>query len=156
VSAGPPQAQPQFSPPPPATARVETSWTRPLQYAIAGWFSLAALFTLAVALSKPTWLPVIYSGGFEVGSAIGVALSVVAVVGALKRWTWLYKVLFAVFGLGTLALPLNLTRLVSGGAAAPIYAEAVAFEIPGAVLFGWMVLASRRGLGPWGMAKPRS
>jgi len=151
----PPQASPRFSPPAPAAARAATSWTRPLQYTIAGWFSLAALFTAVVALWKPTWLPVIYSGAFGVGSLIGIVVSVVVVIGAAKRWTWLYKLLFAVFGLGTLVLPLNLMRLVTGGAAASIYAEAVAFEIPGAVLFIWMVLVYRRGLGPWGMAKPR-
>ena len=150
-----PQAPPELSPRPPASARVATSWTRPLQFAIAVWYSLGALFTLAVALWKPTWLPVIYSGAFEAGSVIGVVSCVVAVIGAVKRWTWLYKVLFALFGLGTLVLPLNLIRMVTGGAAASIYAEAVAFEIPGAVLFAWMVLVSRRGLGPWAMAKPR-
>ena len=139
---------------PPVPGRVATSSTRPLQFAIAGLYALTGVYTVAIALWKPTWLPVTYSGAFEVGSFIAAAASVVAVIGATRRWRWLYNAVFVIYGLGTLALVVNLIRLATGGASSAPYAEAVAFEVPGAILFAWMVLLARRGLGPWGMTKP--
>jgi hypothetical protein len=38
--------------PPPRSARQPTSWTQPLQYAVAGWFALQAVYSL----SLPLWM----------------------------------------------------------------------------------------------------
>src|SRR2546428_9663717 len=54
-SAWQPVAAPSYAGPPyvaPRIVRTPTSWTRPLQYAVAGWYALSALYTL----SLPFWM----------------------------------------------------------------------------------------------------
>jgi hypothetical protein len=176
-----------------APARVATSWTRPLQYAVAGWYALSGLY----ALSLPFWMGGIMSqamnqsihrqealnpaasplpasfydsmtsiatGVLWFAAVIGAAICLVAIVGSLMRWTWLYYVVLVLLGLGTLSLPLNLVSAITGssvtassGFAMPdwLYFVSVAMSVPGAALFVWMLIAIVRR-GPWGMTRPVS
>src|SRR5713226_2859647 len=110
-----------------AVSRVATSWTKPLQYAVAGWYALSGLY----ALSLPFWmsgpmtqlinqsiqrqqelnpsatpLPAdfgntvgsVMTGGLWVAAVIGAVICAVVVIGALSRWTWLYYVVLVLLG----------------------------------------------------------
>ena len=131
-----------FAAPRPAP-RVPTSWTRPLQYAVAGWYVISAL----VSLSVPYWLggqmnqimqaaiqrqqqqnpdlqpppPSFYdamnsmiTGMIWVGVIIGIAICAVIIVGALQRWTWMYYVVLVLLALGVVSGPANLVQLTTG------------------------------------------
>ncbi|MEO8743880.1 MAG: hypothetical protein ABI334_01185 [Candidatus Dormiibacterota bacterium] len=170
--------------------REPTSWTRPLQYAVAGWYVLSAIY----ALSLPFWMSGPMSQainqsiqhqeklnptaspppadltamvtsfmtvGIVVGGLIGLALCAVAVIGALKRWTWIYYVVLVLLGLGTISLPVNLVSAVTGSSVAaasgfsmPVWITwiGILFSIPAAALFVWMLVALVQR-GPWGMKK---
>jgi hypothetical protein len=127
----------------PATVRVPTPWTQPMQYAVAAWYALAAVY----AVSLPFWMSGVMTQAFNqslqrqvqinpnvsppppelVGSMtsmmsgmlwaseiIAVAVCAVLVIGALMRWTWIFWVVLVLLGLGTLALPFNLISAVAG------------------------------------------
>jgi len=83
------------------------------------------------------------------------------IIGALKRWTWLYYVTLVLLGLGLLSLPLNLANLVTGR----VVTSTASFAFPtwylyvvvgigllGAGLFVWMLIAMIR-YGPWAMRR---
>jgi hypothetical protein len=128
---------------PARTTREPTSWTKPLQYTVAGWYALSAIY----ALSLPFWmsgpmtqlinqsiqrqqelnpsatpLPAdfassmgsLMTGMLWVGAVFGVVICAVAVIGALSRWTWLYYVVLVLLGLSTISLPVNLITAASG------------------------------------------
>jgi hypothetical protein len=96
------------------------------------------------------------------GSAVfGIALSVVAIVGALRRWTWLYYVVLVFLGLGVLGLPINLVNAIGGGAinsaegfTFPAWTAwvGIATGLASAALFAWMLIALFR-FGPWAMRR---
>jgi hypothetical protein len=101
------------------------------------------------------------SGALWVGALFGVAISVVAIIGALKRWTWLYYVVLVLLGFGALSLPLNLVNLASGSAVTAMSSVSVpawslwigvGLSIPGTALFVWMLVALVKR-GPWAMKK---
>jgi hypothetical protein len=135
--------------------REPTSWTKPLQYAVAGWYALSAIY----ALSLPFWmsgpmtqvinqsiqrqqdlnpsatpLPADFAGTMGsfmtgtlwVAAVFGVVICAVIVVGALSRWTWLYYVVLVLLGLSTISLPLNLVSAVS----APALSSVSGFSMP--------------------------
>jgi hypothetical protein len=171
--------------------RFPTSWTRPLQYSVAGWYAIQGMY----ALSIPFWMGSaitqvvnqsiqrqeqlnpsaspppeefanamnsLITGGLWVGALFGFALSLVVIIGALNRWTWLYYVVLVLLGLGAISLPLNLVNAVSGPSSvsssysfvlpAWTYAVSLVLSIPGTALFVWMLVALAKR-GPWGMAK---
>jgi hypothetical protein len=134
----------------PAPARVPTSWTRPLQYAVAAWYALSGLY----AVSLPFWmsgpivqvvnqsiqrqqqlnpsatpLPADFASTFAslttgilwFAAVFGVVLCAVAVIGALSRWTWMYYVVLVLLGLGTISLPVNLISAATGSALTSAY-----------------------------------
>ena len=146
-----PMAAPAYSPyQQTATARVPTPWTKPMQYAVAAWYALAALY----AVSLPFWMSSVMTQAFnqslqrqaqlnpnvsppppELVSSmtsmmsgilwasviIGVVVCAVLAVGAVMRWTWIFWVVLVLLGLGTLALPFNLIGAVAGSTYASLY-----------------------------------
>jgi hypothetical protein len=129
--------------PPQATQRRPTSWTRPLQYAVAGWYAISALATLSI----PFWMgsqmnqimraaierqqqqnpdltpppPSFYdamnsmmNGLLWVIAVFAFAIAVVVIVGALQRWTWLYYAVVVLLGLSVVSGPADLLNLVAG------------------------------------------
>jgi hypothetical protein len=135
----------------PATARVPTPWTKPMQYAVAAWYALAALY----AVSLPFWMSSVITQAFTqsfqrqaqlnpnvsppppefmssmtsmmsgilwASAIIAVVVCAVLAVGAVMRWTWIFWVVLILLGLGTLGLPFNLISAVSGSSyAANLY-----------------------------------
>jgi hypothetical protein len=129
----------------PATVRVPTPWTRPMQLTVAAWYALSGLY----AVSLPFWMSGVVTQAFNqsfqrqaqlnpnvtppppelvssmasmmsgilwVSVIIGVAICSVLVIGALMRWTWSFWVVLVLLGLGTLALPFNLISALAGSA----------------------------------------
>jgi hypothetical protein len=181
--------------------RVATSWTRPLQYGVIGWYLFSSLY----ALSLPFWMGGVLTDVMKQSInqsvqrqqqlypsasplppdfttsmtnmtstmtnlilwfvvAFVLALSVVAIVGAVKRWVWLYYVVLVLLGLGLLELPANLINLATGGSVTSaasgltinlpswiLWASTISY-IPAVVLFVFMLIAIVRK-GPWGMTR---
>jgi len=172
----------------PATARVPTAWTKPMQYAVAAWYALSGIY----ALSLPFWMsgtmsqiinqsiqrstaqnpevsppPVevistmttMMSGFLWIGAIFGVAISVVVIIGALNRWTWMFYVVLVLLGLGAISLPFNIVGAVAGSTplnpySLPVWVTwlSVALGIPSTALFIWMLVAVIRH-GPWAMTR---
>jgi MFS family permease len=173
---------------PPATPRLPTQWTKPMQYAVAGWYVVSGLFALTVpfwmsgrvtdimnrAIQQQTSLnPTVsppppefvsamssmMSGILWVAAVFGVAISTVAIMGALKRWTWMFYVVLVLLGLGVLGLPYNIVTLVSERSTLSVFTMppgfiwlSIGFGLGGTALFVWMLIAVIR-YGPWAMAK---
>jgi hypothetical protein len=170
-------------------ARVPTPWTRPLQYSVAGWYAVSAIYTL----SLPFWMggqmaqvinqsiqrqqerypsttppppgftdlmTTMMTGVIWVGALIGLAVCLVAILGALKRWTWAFYVVLVLLGFGCLGL-LDVIYIFIGpgmasasGFSMPAWTYWTGFllSIPDAALFIWMIAAVVR-FGPWAMRK---
>ena len=173
--------------PPHRQARVATGWTKPLQYSVAAWYALQGIYALslpfvmagpmadyvnevvrrnaelnpnvepppadflAIMTTAVTW-------GLAIGAAVGVALTVVVVIGALKRWTWIFYAVLILLGLSTVSFPFTLISAFSTSAINPVKlpvvltATSVAFGFPAVALFPWMLVAAIRR-GPWGMSR---
>lgn len=170
----------QFAPQP--TVREPTSWTRPLQYAVAAWYGISAL----ISLSLPFWMSGQMSqmmqasftaqneqppplGFFDaintmmtiilwVAAVFGIALAVLFIIGALKRWAWAYYVVLIFLGLGVVSGPVNLIQFATAKStyayAVPtsIYILGFASWVPATALFVVMLIALIKR-GPWGMRK---
>jgi hypothetical protein len=169
--------------------REPTSWTQPLQVAVAARYVAAGLYGLAL----PFWmqgymsavmqrslqqqqqaypagqgpppgftdmLNAMVTGSIWIGAIIGLAIAVVAIVGAIKRWTWAYYVILVLLGFTLLGTVFNLINLVAGGALTarqpqPPDFTRIASYVFGAidtVLFVWMLVALVRR-GPWAMKR---
>jgi hypothetical protein len=135
-------ASPYWTGPP---QREPTSWTRPLQYAVAGWYVWSILYTLA----EPLWMGGMMSNvinqtfqrqqqlnpdvspppaaltdmisnmmsvGLWVSAVLYSAVFVVAVVAAWRRWTWAYYAILVLLGLTALLLPIQLVYVFMGPA----------------------------------------
>jgi uncharacterized membrane protein YkgB len=181
---------PAFSSHPQAGARVPTGWTKPLQYSVVAWYlayaiwSVAGPFLLAgplsdyvnqviqqnAALNPDTPPPPadvlstinsIITVALGVGAAIGVAISAVAIIGALRRWTWVFYAVLVLLALQTISFPFTLISAFTTSAFSPIKlpvattAVSVALAIPAVALFIWMAVAAFRR-GPWAMKRPSS
>lgn len=125
--------------------REPTSWTRPLQLAVAGWFVLRGIYELSLPLwmgplmnqivqvsiqrqqanyppgyTQPPgfvdMMNTIMVGSMWFGVMLGVALSAVAIAGAWRRWTWAYYAVLVLLGFGLLGVVTSSISLVSGGA----------------------------------------
>jgi hypothetical protein len=136
-----PQAYPYYRQP--ATVRVPTPWTKPMQYAVAAAYVLAGLYTL----SEPFWMSGVMtqainqslqrqaqvnpnvsppppelvssmssmmSGMFWVAAIFVAAICAVIAIGALMRWTWIFWVVLVLLGLGALFLPFSLFTALAG------------------------------------------
>ena len=174
----------------PAGIREPTSWTRPLQYAVAGWYVLSAIY----AVSLPFWMsgpmsqamnvsiqrqqqlnpqasPLpdnfastmgsVTTGVLWVVAVIAVVICLVLVIGALRRWTWVFYVVLVFLGLGAISAPVDLIDAISGSSISAasgfnlpsqFYWAGVLVSIPDIALFVWMVIALARR-GPWAMRR---
>ena len=171
------------------TVREPTRWTRPLQYAVAGWYALSAL----IGLSLPFWMSgqmsaimqasirqqqaqspdlqpppqsfydamnTMMSVALWIAAIFAFAIALVVVIGALKRWTWMYYAVLVLLGLGVLSEPVNLINFATGAAASnfayrpptSIYLLGIASWIPTTALFVVMLVAVIK-IGPWAMRK---
>ncbi len=173
----------------PQVQRQPTSWTRPLQYAVAGWYAISAL----VSLSLPFWMGGMMSqmmnaafqrqaqqnpglepppqsfydginsmmtGAVWIAAIVAFAIALLVIIGALRRWIWLYYVLLVFLGLGVVSAPVNLLQFATGsfsnayGYSPPawLYLVGIVSWIPSTILFVAMIVALARR-GPWGMTK---
>lgn len=175
-----------------AATREPTSWTRPLQYAVAGWYALSAIYVLSLPFwmngimsqvvnqsiqrqqeQNPSASPLpadfastmssIMTGVLWVAAVIGVVICAVFIIGALRRWTWIFYVVLVFLGLGAISLPLDLINAAGGSSMAAAsgftipswyYILGALFSIPGTALFVWMVVALAKR-GPWAMQRTR-
>ena len=169
--------------------RVPTSWTRPLQYAIAGLFAIYALYTA----STPFWLggpmddymrqtalrqaalsPEVYPDpnqyanmlvsfvtiGFVISIVIVLAVVTVVIIGAFKRWAWLFYVVLALLGLTVLGLPFQVANVAGlmpqdSQLALPEVTSwvGIAFGLAATAVGVWMLIALITR-GPWAMRRP--
>ena len=172
----------------PHSVHIPTSWTRPMQIAVAAWYVLSGIY----ALSLPFWLSdtmtramnqsfqrqvqlnpgatppppefinavtSAMSGVLWVSAIIGAVICGVAVIGAWKRWTWIFWVILILMGLGAVSLPFNLASALVGTRYSSSFGMpswsvwlSVVYGIPGAALFAWMLIALIR-YGPWATVK---
>jgi hypothetical protein len=134
--------------------REPTSWTRPIQYAVAGWYLILAIYSL----STPLWMagPIaqainqsmqrqqqmnpdatlppgftdlmssIMTASIWVSAIVVVAVYVVIIVGALNRWTWMFYVVLILLGFSAISLPLNIINVFT----APSMSAAQGFSLP--------------------------
>jgi len=159
-----------------------------MQYAVAGWYAISVVYLLVLAFllsseasqifnqalqqsaaqnpyaSPPpaemvNGLTSFFSFVFWAGAFIGIVISVVIIIGALNRWTWMFYVVLVFLGLGTIALPFNLISAVATSTATGIPGLPswvrwlqVITAIPEAALFVWMLVAVVR-YGPWATTK---
>lgn len=174
---------------PAAPRREPTSWTRPLQIAVAARYAAAGVYGLSLPLllggymsqvmqaslqrqeqAYPNGAPPpaftdmmtsVMTGSLWAGAIIGVALAVVVIVAAVRRWTWAYYVVLALLALTLLGTVYNLIDILTGGAltaAAPVKPPlwnrvfAVMFGVVDAGLFVGMMVALVRS-GPWAMRR---
>jgi hypothetical protein len=170
------------------TQRVPTSWTRPLQFAVAGWYTLSAIYTLTL----PFWMggrmadimnqsmqrqqqrypsatppppefvnamSSIMTGAVWIGALVGFAICLVAIVGALNRWTWLFYAVMVLLGLGILGVPVNVINIARGsalsyGVALPSWINWEGLlhgTLGGALAIAMLYALVKRG--PWGMTR---
>jgi hypothetical protein len=172
---------------PPRAARVPTAWTKPLQYSVAGWYLLQAIYAIALpfvmagpmadyfnqivqrqAQLNPNTAPppaeflstmtTVMTWALAAGAAIGVAIAVVAIIGALRRWTWVFYTVLVLLGLQTVSFPFTVISSFATSSLNPVKlpvemtATSVALGIPAIAIFIWMLIAAIRR-GPWGMTR---
>jgi hypothetical protein len=172
------------------SSREPTSWTRPLQLAVAGWYVIEGVY----ALSLPFWMsgPMaqamnqsiqrqqqlyptdsapspdfanvmtsMVGGALWVSAVFGVAIAIIAVIGALKRWTWMYYAVLILLGFGVISLPIDVVDALGGSAISSAsgfslpdwtYRLALVAAIPSTALFIWMLVALVKR-GPWAARK---
>jgi len=189
-----PVSQQAFMPvyaPQPLPARVPTSWTRPLQYAVAALYTLSGLFSLTLpfwmggmmtqAMNQsiqnqqqlnPNASPIptdvvstmtsIGNGVVWVAAIFSLAICLITIVGALKRWTWIFYVVLVFLGLGVISIPLDLVNAFTGSRFSGVsgysmpswyYWVGLAEAIPVTAVFLWMLIALIKR-GPWAMVRP--
>ena len=181
-----PAPMPYAAPRPP---RVPTSWTQPLQYTVAAAFGLYGLYTLSVplwlggamndyarqtALQQAQQAPELYPNPEQyantmvtivnvavwIGVIIAAAIAAVVIVGALKRWTWMFYVVLALLALAVIGLPFSIAGVAGlnaslGQVQPPTAANwaSIAFGVAGIALGAWVLIALITR-GPWGMRRP--
>ena len=166
---------------------MESSWTKPLQYSVAGWYLLQAIYAIIVpfvmaapmadyfnqvvqrqAQLNPNTAPppaeflstmtTVLTWGLALSAAIGVAIAAVAIIGALKRWTWVFYTVLVLLGLQTVSFPFTLISAFANTSFNPVKlpveltASSVALGFPAIALFIWMLIAAIKR-GPWAMTR---
>jgi hypothetical protein len=173
---------------PPGGSRQPTPWTRPLQLTVIAWYVFSALYTASLPFwmsglmnqvvnqaiqrqQEQSGRPMpagfadtmssLMTGVFWASAVFGIAIAVVAIVAALRRWTWAYYAILVLLGLGLLGLPVNLANALGGGTltaaqglSMPVWTSWVGLGtgLVAAALFVWMVIALTR-YGPWAMRR---
>ena len=172
--------------------REPTSWTRPIQYSVIGWYVWSIIWVLATPLLLGGMMSGIVNQSFQrqqrlnpevspppaafydamtsfasaalwVTAVLYSAAFVVIIVGAWKRWTWMYYVVLVLLGLTAILAPINLVSFffgsavsrAFGGLTTPSWVSGIAFitSLPAIALFVWMLVALIRR-GPWAMRRP--
>jgi hypothetical protein len=174
----------------PPSGREPTSWTRPLQLAVAGWYALSAIYVLSLPFwmsgmmsqvvnqsiqrqqeQNPSASPLpadfastmgsVMTGVLWVAAVLGVVICAVIIIGALRRWTWIYYVVLVFLGFSVISLPLDLVNAAGGSSISAAsgftvpswyYLAGTLFAIPSIALFVWMVVALAKR-GPWAMRR---
>ncbi len=176
---------------PPARApRRPTSWTLLLQLAVAGWYTLSGIYAVflpfwmsgvmsqyvqqTVQRQQQAYPPgegpppgytelmtSIMTGSLWVAAVLAIAIAVVAILGAWKRWTWVFYGVIVLLGFGVFGLVYNIIDLAAGGALTatqsvrvPQWSRVVSVITGGVgtALFVWMLVALVKR-GPWGMRR---
>ena len=189
-----PQYRPAPMPVAARPGRVPTAWTRPLQYAVAAAFALWGVYSVTVpfwmsgamdtymrqiALQQAQQAPELYpdpnqyadtmstiaTGSLWIGVVFTTAIAIVVVIGALKRWTWLYYVVLALVALQVAGLPFQVANAMGGftgftpaGTPSLVLPSGVTWAgiVGGLIaigLGGWMLVALLTR-GPWAMRRP--
>lgn len=168
-------AAPAMLQPAPHAAREPTSWTRPLQLAVAAWYAISALYALTLpfwmggvmseAISQsiqrqeqvnppPTPLPPDFVSNMTgvmnvvlwVAVGFGLVVCAIVIVGALSRWTWMYYVVLVLLGLSTISLPANAASAAMGSSMSSLSG----FTMPASVFaFGLLSSAVSAALFVW-------
>lgn len=181
-----PIPMPYSAPRPP---RVPTSWTKPLQYTVAAAFAVYGLYTLSVplwlgsamndyarqtALRQAQQAPDLYPNPDQyantmvgvvefavwIGVIIAVAIAAVVVVGALKRWTWMFYVVLALLALAVIGLPFSIANAAGitpqfGQLQPPAVTNWVSIAVGVAAIgLGAWILIALITRGPWAMRRP--
>lgn len=167
--------------------RVPTRQTRPLQIAVIAWYTIQAVWALVIPFyvagsmrdyvvqviqeqqaRTPDAQPLpanliptissIISVSLVIAAIFGLALAIVAIVGAIRRWTWVFYTVLVLLGLGALSLPFSLVSTPAGPVPLPLNVQLLRWVqfvigIPGAALFAWMLYAVVKH-GPWAMSRP--
>ena len=131
-----------------------TSWTRPLQYAVAGWYVWSAIYTLTIPfwmgglitqvmnqsiqrqeqLNPNASLPPDFTdtmnsfmtAGIWIAVVFLLAVFLVPFIGALMRWKWVFYAVLVLLGLSALVLPIDLLDAV----VAPAMSSTSGFSMP--------------------------
>jgi hypothetical protein len=180
---------PPATPPAPRPSRTPTSSTRPLQYAVGGlaaatsaWYAALPFWVtglmsdeirrraLTAAAANPGLYPnpSQYADGvttfavilLDVVSIVYVAIAVVALIGAIRRWTWMYYAVLVLLAVLVLGLPAALASVVGISPAAPalggsllvVQWAGVVLGLISTALFAWMLVTLLRR-GPWATRK---
>ena len=97
--------------------------------------------------------------GFAISAAVGVAISVVAIIGVIRRWTWVFYAVLVLLGLETISFPFAVLSAFTSSSLSPmklpaaLSAASIAFGVVAVALFVWMLIAVIRR-GPWAMTRP--
>lgn len=169
------------------TARRPTSWTRPLQFSVAAWYVWSILYSLALpfwmmqgfatqftnqfiatreaqspdlAPPPPGFVDQMNTAaqiGIWVGIAILIAVYIVLIVGAWRRWTWIFYTVLVLLGLSALFLPVDLFDAVARvrstvQLSSSVYVVSFVTGLPGVALVAWMLIALVTR-GPWAMKR---
>ena len=172
------------------TVREPTSWTRPMQLVVAAYYAVTVLVLLSLPLwmggmmgnlidqsvqrqqqlnPQASPLPVDFASSmttfmdFTAGivGVIGAAICVVFIIGALRRWTWVFWVVLVLSGFSVLSLLSDASSLAAGPAMASITGVSIppAFYVFGLLsslvstaLFVWLLMALVQR-GPWAMRR---
>lgn len=169
--------------------REPTSWTQPLQIAVVARYVASGLYGLALPFWMQGYMSAVMqrslqqqqqayppgqgpppgftnmmnsvvTGSVWIGAIFGLAITIVVIVGAIRRWTWAHYVILALLGFTLLGTVFNLINLVAGGALTarqpqPPEFTRIAAYVLGAidtVLFVFMLVALVRR-GPWAMKR---
>jgi hypothetical protein len=183
------RATPAYSWPGPAT-REPTSWTRPLQLTVAGLYALQGVYSLTIPFWMSGLMTQVFNQSIQrqqqlnpnavpppadfmnamtsfmsvalwVAAVFGLAIAVVAVIGALNRWTWIFYVILVFLGFSAISIPVDLIDALGGptvssasgfGLPSWTYWLGLAAAIPSTALFIWMLVALVKR-GPWAMRR---
>lgn len=162
----------------PRGEREPTSWTRPMQLAVAGFFVVGTLFSIlssALYINHDSMLRVMQAQGTSVPAGTDIntivdvsivfAWVVVAVIGAIELvaalgsflgWRWMFWVVLVLLGFGALGAVTNLNTFAHPqNSPVPTWGVATSelLSIASLALFIWLLIGAIR-YGPWAMKKP--
>jgi len=169
-------------------SREPTSWTRPLQIGVIAYYVLAAIYAVTLPFTMGGVVSQIYNQPlqqqqslyatpppvdfapvmnamftyvFAATALFAFAISVVAILGTLKRWVWAFYAILVLLGLGMLGTLYNVASLAISAVMAHygviglplwLYAVGIVAGLINTALFVWMLVALIKR-GPWAMTR---